>query len=354
MTRYDKLAVHLESVDDIDTVSSGSISPDLGEMWRQGCPKSPGLQWFLCRIVGFSSGKKKKWWIRARARVAQPDIWLQADFQVWSWSLRANLFTSSCWYELRRVALSQNSGTLRCATCVLRHATNWRYVWPKKTGRWREAGGTVSCQLMVSRVLQSPISASCTDHFGLSHIWNLGTFPLWCPLTPTCWTPRRITLQWKIEDNTTLWRGWYNWVVDCMSLGVFCHILLRRARAILVVAHLWSEKNTPSPCCPWCPAAGVTADTTQHLGTTKDGHHPRTKTGPRKVAILDGASGLLAVIQARMNADTATGSTAKHRIRQRTSKEPLWKRMDDCTTAYPSTCDDIRLHVDTTSVRVSS
>ena len=28
-------------MDDIDSLSSGSLSPDLGEMWRQGCPKSP-------------------------------------------------------------------------------------------------------------------------------------------------------------------------------------------------------------------------------------------------------------------------------------------------------------------------
>ena len=28
-------------MDDIDSLSSGSMSPDLGEMWRQGCPKSP-------------------------------------------------------------------------------------------------------------------------------------------------------------------------------------------------------------------------------------------------------------------------------------------------------------------------
>ena len=32
---------HLESVDDIDTVTSRNMSPDLGDMWRQGCPKSP-------------------------------------------------------------------------------------------------------------------------------------------------------------------------------------------------------------------------------------------------------------------------------------------------------------------------
>ena len=30
-----------KTVDDIDSLSSGSMSPDLGEMWRQGCPKSP-------------------------------------------------------------------------------------------------------------------------------------------------------------------------------------------------------------------------------------------------------------------------------------------------------------------------
>ena len=33
--------VHVESVDDIDTVSTSGMSPDLGEMWRRGCPKSP-------------------------------------------------------------------------------------------------------------------------------------------------------------------------------------------------------------------------------------------------------------------------------------------------------------------------
>ena len=31
---------YTETVDDIDLLSSGSISPDLGDMWRQGCPKS--------------------------------------------------------------------------------------------------------------------------------------------------------------------------------------------------------------------------------------------------------------------------------------------------------------------------
>ena len=30
-----------ETVDDIDKVSSWSKSPDLGDLWRQGCPKCP-------------------------------------------------------------------------------------------------------------------------------------------------------------------------------------------------------------------------------------------------------------------------------------------------------------------------
>ena len=36
--------VYPETVDDIDTVTSGSMSPDLGHMWRQGCPQSPELE----------------------------------------------------------------------------------------------------------------------------------------------------------------------------------------------------------------------------------------------------------------------------------------------------------------------
>ena len=32
---------HFESVDDIDAVPSGSMSPDFGDVWRQGCPESP-------------------------------------------------------------------------------------------------------------------------------------------------------------------------------------------------------------------------------------------------------------------------------------------------------------------------
>ena len=34
---------HPETVDDVDSVSSGSMSPDLGDVWRQGCPES--LEW---------------------------------------------------------------------------------------------------------------------------------------------------------------------------------------------------------------------------------------------------------------------------------------------------------------------
>ena len=32
------------NVDDIDSMSSGSMSPALGDMWRQGCPESPQRQ----------------------------------------------------------------------------------------------------------------------------------------------------------------------------------------------------------------------------------------------------------------------------------------------------------------------
>ena len=32
---------HLESVDNIDRVTNKNMSPDLGDVWRQGCPQSP-------------------------------------------------------------------------------------------------------------------------------------------------------------------------------------------------------------------------------------------------------------------------------------------------------------------------
>ena len=43
MKKYVLLAVvrSPETVDDTDSMSSRSMSPDLGDMWRQGCPKSP-------------------------------------------------------------------------------------------------------------------------------------------------------------------------------------------------------------------------------------------------------------------------------------------------------------------------
>ena len=32
---------HTELADENASISCGSMSPDLGEMWRYGCPKSP-------------------------------------------------------------------------------------------------------------------------------------------------------------------------------------------------------------------------------------------------------------------------------------------------------------------------
>ena len=69
--------------------------------------------------------------------------------------------------------------------------------------------------------------------------------------------------------------------------------------------------------------------TPQHRGTPKDGHHPRTNTRPRKAAILAGASGVLAEIQANRNADAATGTMAKHKILQTTPKVLRWKGKKD-------------------------
>ena len=71
----------------------------------------------------------------------------------------------------------------------------------------------------------------------------------------------------------------------------------------MVVVHLCS------PYCPRCPATRVTAGTPQHRGTTKD---PGTKTSPRKAAVLVGASGVLAEVQASMKADTAAGTVVKN------------------------------------------
>ena len=79
----------------------------------------------------------------------------------------------------------------------------------EENGRRSEAGGTTSCQLKVSRVLQSHISASCTDHFAHTYIHKYihtyihtyicdrDTFLLWFPVTLACWIPRPVTSQRK-------------------------------------------------------------------------------------------------------------------------------------------------------------
>ena len=128
--------------------------------------------------------------------------------------------------------------------CVVTHATNWRYVWKKKTGRRREAGGTVCLRLNVSRVLPSHIISSCTDDFGYRTrvIWEHSLFG-------SLWLLRAaLRDQWRnneeIEDTTTMLSWWHIWFVDWMSLGVFCHTVLRRARDILVVVHLWSVTHS--------------------------------------------------------------------------------------------------------------
>ena len=69
----------------------------------------------------------------------------------------------------------------------------------------------------------------------------------------------------------------------------------------------------------------MTADTPQNRGTTKDGHHPRTKTSPRKAAFWIEASGVLAIIQASMKADAATGTMVRHSTLQTTLKVLRWK-----------------------------
>ena len=61
-------------------------------------------------------------------------------------------------------------------------------------------------------------------------------------------------------------------------------------------------------------------------GSAVDYHLSVCTFNPRKAAILDGASGVLAVIQVSMKADTATGTMVKHRILQQTTPKALrWK-----------------------------
>ena len=60
-------------------------------------------------------------------------------------------------------------------------------------------------------------------------------------------------------------------------------------------------------------------------GATKDGHHPRTSTRPRKAAILDGAGPALVGILPNTKAGPVTGTREEHRTLQTTPKVVRWR-----------------------------
>ena len=113
-------------------------------------------------------------------------------------------------------------------------------------------------------------------------------------------------------DNTVQVDGTIKLLIVCLLGSSVTHCCVAHERfGFSCVCDL---HNTASPCCSCCPATRGIGSTPQHRGTPNDGHHPRTNTRPRKAAIMAGASGVLAEIQASMNADAATETMVKHRI----------------------------------------